>query len=549
MFNSVYAKPKAGEVRAAIYCRLSKDDANEGPSASIQNQRELLTHVCAEQGWTVAAVFEDDGYSGLSMNRPAFQRMLADIERGKFDVVLTKDLSRLGRNHLDTDTLMEKTFPQHGVRYIAVNDAVDTSGDSDIFVNLRNLMNEMYSSDVSKKVHSSYLTKAKTGKYTGTVPPLGYRKDPADKNHLLVDEDTAGIVRDIFEMAVNGGGPNYIRRRLEDMKVPCPAWWNREKGYRNHVTKFEREDPENGRFMWDFTTIQTILTNPVYIGTICSQKVNYRFKVGWLSDKKPDEWVTVEGMHEPIVDRETFDLVQEKIRSRKRPDAWGNYSLFAGILKCGQCGSTLNIRRANQKGNAKIYTCSKYNKYGVKHCSQHRIPYDTLNKIVLEEIRACARRALAGDAQGAADDLRDGWGTGDEQEAVEQSIAADTERIRALERVVERLYADVTAGRISEDNFTNILDRTQKEQETLKTRVTLNRERLDRQAKEQADSAKFASIIRDYADIQELDAVTLNRLIEKIVVHEDRDGDGIRQTVEIFFNFNPTPDKTTLIRE
>ena len=254
-------------------------------------------------------------------------------------------------------------------------------------------------------------------------------------------------------------------------------------------------------------------------------------------------------MHEPIVDRETFDLVQEKIRSRKRPDAWGNYSLFAGILKCGQCGSALNIRRANQKGNAKIYTCSKYNKYGVKHCSQHRISYDTLNKIVLEEIRACARRALAGDAQGAADELRDGWGTGDEQEAVEQSIAADTERIRALERVVERLYADVTAGRISEDNFTNILDRTQKEQETLKTRVTLNRERLDRQAKEQADSAKFASIIRDYADIQELDAVTLNRLIEKIVVHEDRDGDGLRQTVEIFFNFNPTPDKTTLIRE
>lgn len=548
MINTVYANPKNEKVRAALYCRLSKDDANEGPSASIQNQRELLRRVCDEQGWTVTEIFEDDGYSGLSMNRPAFQRMLSEIEQGRFDVVLTKDLSRLGRNHLDTDGLIEKTFPRYHVRYIAVNDAVDTSCDSDIFLPLRNLMNEMYSSDVSKKVHSSYLTKAQSGKYTGVVPPFGYRKDPQDKNHLLIDDDTAWIIREIFEMAVNGKGPSHIRRRLEDMKIPCPAWWSREKGYRNHVTKFEKEDPENGRFMWDFTTIQTILTNPVYVGAICSQKTVYRFKTGWITDKKPEDWIIVEGMHEPLVDRETFDLVQEKIKNRKRPDAWGNYSLFVGLVKCGQCGSAMNLRRGNQKDRPRSYTCSKYNRYGVAHCSQHKILYDTLYNIVLTEIRACARRALS-DAQEAADELRENWDERSEREAVEKSVAEDTERIRALERVIERLYSDVTAGRISEENFTRILERSQSEQEALKKRVTLNRERLERQAKEQADNARFVEIIKDYADIQELDAVTLNRLIQKIVVHEDRDGETVRQTVEIFFNFNTYEDKTSLIPE
>ena len=465
-------------------------------------------------------------------------------------MVLTKDLSRLGRNHLDADTLMEKTFPQNGVRYIAVNDAVDTSGESDIFVNLRNLMNEMYSSDVSKKVHSSYLTKAKTGKYTGTVPPLGYKKDPEDKNHLLPDEETAWIIQKIFEMAVNGKGPNHIRRRLEDMKVPCPAWWNREKGYRNHVTKFEREDPENGRFMWDFTTIQTILTNPVYIGTICSQKVNYRFKTGWVSDKKPEDWIVVEGMHEPLVDQDTFELVQEKIQSRKRPDAWGNFSIFAGLVKCGQCGSTMNIRRANQKGNDRIYTCSRYNKYGVAHCTQHRIKYDTLYDIVLEQIRACARRALSDEQEIAAalnEDSQDEERA--EREAVERSIAEDSKRITALERIISRVYEDMIAGRITEENFNRILANSQSEQETLKNRVALAQERLAQQDKEQEDNSRWLELIKDYADIQTLDAVTLNRLIQKIVVYEDMDGDTVRQTVEIHFNFNNQSDKRRLVRE
>ena len=497
--NTVYANSYPQEVRAAIYCRLSKDDDLSGPSASIQNQRELLCSYCEEQGWRVAGIFQDDGYTGLNMDRPDFQRMLGAVERGMFDVILTKDLSRLGRNYLQTGQLIEEFFPKNRVRYIALNDAVDSNIENDI-TPFRNILNEMYSRDVSKKVHSSYLTKAKSGKFTGCLAPFGYRKDPEDKNRLIIDEDTAWIVRKIYDYARNGSGPNRIRRRLEDEEIPCPAWWNRQKGLRDHVTKFERENPERGRFIWDFTTIKEILSNPVYIGAIASQKVNYRFKIGWMGDKKREDWIIVEGMHEAIIDRDTYDIVQEKVKSRKRADAWGNFSLFAGLVKCGQCGSTMNIRRANQKGNDRIYTCSRYNKYGVAHCTQHRIKYDTLYNIVLEQIRACARKALA-DEQEAAAQLQENCQADEqaEREAIQRSIDEDTERITALERIISRVYEDMIAQRISEDNFNRILENSQTEQATLKNRVMLNRERLVQQTQEQEDSTRWLEIIKDYS--------------------------------------------------
>ena len=544
--NAVYAEAFPQEVRAAIYCRLSKDDDQDGPSASIQNQREMLSRYCEEQGWQVAGIFQDDGYTGLNMDRPDFQRMLKLIEQGMFDVVLTKDLSRLGRNYLQTGQLIEEFFPRNRVRYIALNDAVDTSVENEI-TPFRNILNEMYSRDVSKKVHSSYLTKAKSGKFTGCLAPFGYRKDPEDKNHLLVDEDTAWIVRKIFDYARNGDGPNRIRRKLEQEEIPCPAWWNRQKGLRNHYSKFEQEDPERGRFIWDFTSIQGILTNPVYTGAIASQKTHYRFKIGWMGDKKPEDWIVIEDMHEPLVDSETFALVQQKIQNRKRPDAWGNFSLFAGLVKCGQCGSTMNIRRANAKGNERIYTCSRYNKYGVAHCSQHRIKFDTLYDIVLEQIRACAQRALS-DESAAAAELGEDFAAEElaEREAVERSIAEDSERLAALDRIISRVYEDMVAGRISEENFDRILANSQTEQTTLKNRVALAQERLDRQDQDRTDNARWLELIREYADIRELDALTLNRLIQKIVVYEDTDGDTVRQTVEIHFNFNDQTDKRRL---
>lgn len=547
--STVYAENYQAEVRAAIYCRLSKDDDLVGESASIQNQRDLLQSYCIEQGWRVAGVYQDDGYTGLNMERPDLQKMLAAIGRGQFDIVLTKDLSRLGRNYLQTGQLIEEFFPRNRVRYIALNDAVDTDTENDI-TPFKNILNEMYSRDVSKKVHSSYLTKAKNGKFTGCLAPFGYKKDVADKNQLVPDEDTAWIVQKIFEYARNGHGANRIRRLLEDEEISCPAWWNRQKGLRNKMTKFERENPERGRYIWDFTTIKEILSNPVYIGAIASQKQVYKFKMGWIAEKRQEEWIIVEGMHEPIIDRETFDMVQDKVKSRKRPDAWGNYSLFAGIVKCGQCGSSMNIRRANQKGNERIYTCSRYNKYGVAHCTQHRMKYDVLYGIVLEQIHSYAQQALS-DKQGAADELRESCKADElaERGIIERSIAEDGERITALERIISRVYEDMVAGVISEENCSHILAKSQTEQTALKNRVALNQKRLNEQQQIQEDNSCWLEMIKDYADVRELDAITLNRLIKQIVIHEDMSGDTIRQTVEIHFNFKNQSEKYRLVRQ
>ena len=551
--QDVYARASGAvsqtAIRAAIYCRLSKDDdIKEGESASIQNQRDLLEFYCSGQGWDVVGVYQDDGFTGLNMNRPDLKRLLTAIDQRQIDVLLTKDLSRLGRNYIETGQLIEEFFPKRGVRYVAVDDNVDTGRDINDIVPFRNLLNQMYSADVSKKVHSAYMVKARNGKFTGCLAPFGYKKSETDKNLLVIDEETAWIVRLIYDYAVDGNGPNFIRRKLEDKQIPCPAWWNRQKGYRNHITKFERENPETGRFIWDFSTIKEILSNPVYIGAIASQKQEYRFKAGWLRDKKPDEWIIVPDTHEPLISREVFDLVQEKVKVRKRPDAFGNFSIFAGIFKCGQCGFTMNLRKANQKGDTRIYSCSRYNKYGVAHCSQHRINYEVLYGIVLTQIRQCAKKALENEGEVARQLIRES-GADNERDLIQKSVAADTARLQTLDRVMGKLYEDLIAERITTDNFNTLLNKTQAEQQALKDRVERNTARLDEQEREREDNSRWITLIREYADIQTLDRETLNQLIKKIVLHEDTDGRVIHQTVEIYFNFAGQPDKHRIVRE
>ena len=309
----------AGSFRAAIYCRLSKDDDLQGESASIANQRDTLEKFCEKQGWEVAAVYQDDGFTGLNMERPDLKRMLKAIERKQINLVITKDLSRLGRNYLQTGQLIEDFFPRNGVRYIAMNDGIDTMRDNNDIAPFKNILNEMYSKDISKKVHSSYVLKAQKGQFTGCLAPFGYRKDPENKNRLLVDEETAPVVRLIFGYALDGHGPNYIRRRLEEEKHPCPTWWNRKRGHRNIRTKWEKKDPENGKYIWDFSVIKEILMNPVYTGAVASQKTEYRFKIGTIRDKKPEDWIVVEGTHEPLVDKKSFVIEKNNLHDL---DTW-----------------------------------------------------------------------------------------------------------------------------------------------------------------------------------------------------------------------------------
>ncbi len=531
----------AEKFRVGIYCRLSKDDDLQGESASIANQRAMLEDYCNKQGWEVVAVFQDDGYTGLNMDRPDFQRMLKAIEKGFINLVITKDLSRLGRNYLETGRLMEDYFPRHGIRYIAMNDGIDTLAENNEIAPFKNILNEMYSKDISKKVHASYYLKATKGEFTGCVAPIGYRKDPENKNHLLIDEETAPIVQKIFQYALEGHGVGYIQRRLEEEEIPCPTWWNRQRGIRNSFTKWEVADPEKGRFMWDQSFLKDLLINPVYIGAMASQKRKYRFKIGTMGDKKPEDWILVENTHDPIISEQDFDAVQSKILARHQQRGDGTFSLFAGLIKCGECGKALTIRKTNAKKPKDIYACVTYNRFGAHHCTQHRVEYDELYKMVLEKIRECAAAALMDD-QEVIDRLTGAMESEHQQhvEAIGKQVLKDAERLDVLDRMIMKLYEDMISGRISEQNFNVMMEKAQNEQTELRKKVEANKKYVAAENRISADSKKWQEVIQEYVDIEELDSQTLQKLIREIIVHESIAEDGTRTvTAEIHFNLKP----------
>ena len=529
----------------ALYERLSRDDDNAGDSNSIVNQKKYLESYAQQRGYTNCRHYTDDGWSGGNFERPAWKQLIADIEAGKVAHVIVKDMSRAGRDYLQTGFYTEVFFRQHHVHFVAIANSVDSDDqNSNEFAPFLNIMNEWYLRDLSRKQKTAIRVKGESGKPTTNCAIYGYKKDPEDKNHLLIDGETAPVVRLIFGYALDGHGPNYIRRRLEEEKIPCPTYWNRVRGLRNVSTKWEKKDPVNGRYIWDFTVIKDILMNPVYTGAIASQKKEYRFKIGTIGEKKPEEWIVVENQHEPLVDRKTFDIVQRKLKSRQRPRQTGEISLFAGLIKCGECGKSLTIRYTNEKHPKQIYSCKTYNAYGKQHCSQHRVEYDTLYRLVLNKIRECARAALM-DGEAVAGKLSDTCEAEQkgQREALERSLAKDEERIDVLEKMVLRLYEDMVAGRISEANFNLLMEKTQKEQAELKARVEEGRKKLADEIRLAYDARQWVEAIQEYADITELDAATLNRLIKEIVVHESIDSDKTRHiSIEIHFNLKPLPE-------
>ena len=536
MMNGIYGYGQ--DFSCGIYCRLSKEDGDKLESNSIAHQRDMLEDYCNRQGWRIYSIYQDDGYTGLNQDRPDFQRMIRDIEARRINLVITKDYSRLGRNHIETSKLTEEYFPRKGVRYIALNDGIDTEQENEIMP-FKGLLNEMYSKDVSKKVHSSYVLQANKGFYTGVVPPFGYLKDPEQKGHLIIDPETAHIAKHIFDLAASGKGTAHISRRLEREKIPCPTWWNRQRGFRNHTTKWEKKDPENGKYIWDVTVLKDMLINPAYYGAVSAQKKVYRFKLGTIGEKAPEDWIVVENCHEPIVDKATFLLVQERLKSRKRSTCQGEPSLFAGLLKCGECGKSLCLTYENSKEHPKVYCCKTYNLYGAHHCTRHKVRYDELTSIVLEQIHTLGAAALR-DREAVLRALK--AQTGDEYAQrrgdLQKRIRDAEERMEVLERLVTRLYDDLTSGRITEENFFSMMNRTQEEQKALRDKVAGYHSELDRMEQPESDDDEWVNLIAQYADIQELDAELLNRLVKKIVVYEQ---DGNRK-LEIYFNAKSLPE-------
>ena len=521
-------------LRTALYCRLSKDDMLQGDSESIKTQKAMLTQYAKEHGFLIVEVYVDDGWSGLNFQRPDFNRMLDDIEAGKIDVVITKDLSRLGRDHLKVGHFTEIYFPMKNVRYIAVNDGVDTANKNNDIAALKNVMNEFYSRDNSRKIRSSIRARAKAGLYRTSFNPIGYRKSPDNHNKLIVDGETAWIVKRIFELANAGMGAQKIAKTFREEQVPCPSWWLHSRGERDYSQRFE--NPAN-KYEWSHTVIRNIIANPLYLGHTVMCKTESIFKVGTFKKVPKADQIRVENTHEPLVSQELFDGANAKILSRRRDTTDNFVSPFSGLVKCGTCGKALGLRYWG-KDRHHIYVCTTY-AHDTKACSDHRIYYEDLYNAVLADIQYHARLAYEDRDKAVALAMKmNAKADGNKGKSNESKLKQAKKRYDEVTRLFDRLYEDSLSGRISNDNFTRLIDKYQTEQEQLLGQIQNLENALQEVKDSQTNAVQWAALMADYVGIRELTAENLNLLVERIEVFDRTETDGeAEQVIRICYRF------------
>ena len=523
----------------ALYLRLSRDDELQGESGSIQTQRMMLRQYAAEHGLTVVDEYIDDGWSGTNFERPSFQRMIDDIEDGKINCVVTKDLSRLGRNYILTGQYTEIYFPSKGVRYIAINDNVDTiNGESELAPFL-NILNEMHARQTSKKVKAAMHTRFANGAHYGAYAPLGYVKDPDKKGHLLIDPETRWIVEKIFDLAVHGRGAASITRILVEEKVPTPGWLNYER-YGTFANIYAGAPAEKA-YAWTIAQVKSILKEETYIGhSVHNKQSNISFKNKKKVRKPQEEWYRVENTHEAIISEEVFQKVQELIASRRRRQKNGTTQIFSGLVKCADCGWSLAYGVNSQNKNPYAhYHCSKYGQ-GLRQCSMHYIRYDVLYAYVLARLQYWSMMV-----QKVEDKLLKRLLNASDRErnSAKKKQAAELKKAEKRKAEVDglfaKMYEDWSAGRITEYNFDMLSEKYQNEQKELETKIRQLHETMEAAVQTAADAEKWIALMKQYVNPVELTAELLNTLIEKITVHEAVKGeDGSReQEVEIYYRF------------
>lgn len=465
--------------------------------------------------------------------------MIEDIEDGRINCVVTKDLSRLGRNYILTGQYTELYFPSKGVRYIAINDNVDTlNGDNELAPFL-NILNEMHARQTSKKVKAAFHTRFANGAHYGAYAPLGYRKDPAQTGHLLIDPDTKWIIEKIFDLALHGAGAAKITRILMEEKVSTPVWVNfRRNGTFAHV--FEGAD-ETKRYQWTISQVKSILKDENYIGnSVHNRQSTVSFKNKKVVRKPESEWFRVENTHEAIITKEKFLLVQEQIAGRRRVCKNGQTQIFAGLIKCADCGWTLSYAENRQnKTPYGYYHCNK-NGQGLGQCSMHYIRYDMLYGYVLSRLQYWSEQVHRDDEKLLQQLLNAGnkeRSAAKKQRAVELKKA--TKRKAEVDGLFTKLYEDWSLGKITEYNFTMLSERFQTEQQELETKIRELQEALSSMEQTESDAEKWVELIKQYSNPTELTTELLNTLIEKIVVHEAaKSPDGCRkQKVDIYYRF------------
>ena len=523
----------------ALYMRLSRDDENYGDSVSIETQRTILQQYAKEQGLHVVGEYVDDGWSGTNFERPDFQRMMDDMEAGKVNCIVTKDLSRFGREHVMMDYYLEFLFPEKRVRYIAVAENEDTEKGLSDFVPFKNLFNEWFAKDTSRKVKAAFKAKFATGQRIGAYAPIGYRKHPEIKNKLIIDEETRWIVEKIFDLAIHGRGAASITSILIAEKVPTPGFINFQRD--GTFANIYAGAPEEKSYAWTIAQVKSIMKDETYIGhTIHYRETNISFKNKRRIRKPQSEWVRVENTQEPIISEQVFRQVQEQIANRRRKCKDGTTQIFSGLVKCADCGWSLSYggNRQNSKPYGH-YHCSKYGQ-GLHQCSMHYIRYDVLYAYVLSRLQYWSvlvqqdgdkllKRLL-----NASDKERN---TARKRQTAELKKAE--KRKAEVDTLFAKMYEDWSAGRITEYNFNMLSEKYQGEQRELDAKIERLHEAMEVAAQTAVDAEKWIGLMKQYVNPTELTAELLNTLIEKILVHEAvKSEDGSReQEVEIFYRF------------
>ena len=536
--------------KAGIYCRLSVDDASNSAKAknyipadesvSIENQYELLSKFVMLNGWTEVKSYRDDGYSGGNFQRPGFLEMLEDARHGLINLILVKDLSRLGRDFVEVGRYTDVIFPSLGCRFVSVLDCLDTEGDNTDMLHFRSLMNDYHLKDLSNKVKSVLHTKMRSGQYIAAYAPYGYRKSEEDRHRLVIDEEAAAVVRRMFELRRGGMAYGKIAAVLNSEGILSPRWYW-AKRYGNGSCKYAN--------LWMYATVKNILTNEVYTGNLIQNQTGSRsYKDDTMIYKPESEWIRHEALHEAIISPEVWNEVQAINRERTRlsaDNAPPKPFLFTGKLVCADCKAPLQGNRETQRrknGTSKRYVsyfCSRYTSSGHGACSRHTIYEMTLAELVMGEIRSHAE-ALELDEAAMLDRLQAQRTAADaeRQESVRQEIGKLRRRVYELEQMTAKLYEDKVCGSISAASFAVLLEKAEQERRQRSDRLDTLLAEVRQYEQSAADIQSWAAVVRKHLHIREIDRETVDELIDRIEVGEKTvvDGKNVRD-IKIYYRF------------
>ena len=536
---------KSRDVTAFLYERLSRDDNLEGESYSIGNQKKLLAKVAKEKGYTNLVHFLDDGISGVMMDRPGFVEMICQLEQGKAAAVFVKDLSRLGRNYIEVGRLTEEFFPNHDIRLVAVSDNIDTAEGENELAPIRNLFNEWYARDISKKRRISNKIKGNAGEPMGQ-PPYGYIKNPNDPKHWIVDDEAAQVVRRVYSMTLEGFGTEQIAAQLEKDDVLTPRAYWLTKGIKR-PGKGKQQPPTK----WNSSTITKILSLQEYCGDILNFKTYSKsYKNKKRIDNDRENWVVFQDVHEAIIERAVYEQVQQKRgKIRKRRTNNGEHNMFSGLLVCADCGSNLHFHFNQGNPEIKYFNCSNYKGNRGTCTSTHYVRVDFLEEVVLGEIRRLTKfaslyedefvKAVIGHSQQAEQTDR---------KLKEKELKTLLARDEELDGLFERVYEDNVSGKLSDDRFAKMSRRYEDEQKELSEKIKKLRSEIEKQSSRSMTTDMFIGLVRKYTRARKLTPRMLNELVEKIEVFNAEKIDGVwEQRLRIHYNCVGTIEIPTVL--